>query len=311
MPPARPPEIRCVLNARAINGESPAWEPTEKKLYWIDVKKPSMHRFDPATGEDEHWDLPYWIGCAVPGGQGRVLMAMRGGIAWLNCQTGDMHPLAHPHFDPRQFSANDGKCDPQGRFLFGTMYHPLHPAPARDPEAGPIVRFDAGTRRCDILSGDIKESNGMAWSPDGCTMYHSSTTEKKIYRFDFDPVTGDLSNRRLFVTVEAPDDGGPDGGAVDSEGCYWSAVYGTGKLLRFDGDGKVEREIKMPVPNPTMPAFGGDDLRTVYVTTARRHESDWNELLHPHDGGVFAFEAPAPGLPTNLAADTYFVEAAQ
>ena len=305
------PEIRCVLNARAINGESPAWSADEKKLYWIDVRKPSVHRFDPTTGKDEHWILPSWIGCVVPDGKGRVLMAFRGGIAWLDCQTGDMHPLAHPHFDPRQFSANDGKCDPQGRFLFGTMYHPLHPAPALDPKAGPIVRFDARTRRCDILSGDIKESNGMAWSPDGRTMFHSSTTENKIYRFDFDPVTGNISNRRLFATVDAPNNGGPDGGAVDSEGCYWSAVYGTGKLLRFDPGGKIEREIMMPVPNSTMPTFGDDDLRTIYVTTARRHESNWNELLHPHDGAIFAFEAPAPGLPTNLAADAYFVETAR
>ena len=304
---ASQPEIRCALSARAINGESPTWCAPEQRLYWIDVKKPAVHRFDPATGQDESWTLPCWIGCAVPGGAGRVLTALRDGVAWLDCQTGELHMLAPSPFDTRSFSANDGKCDPQGRFLFGTMYHPLDPAPTRASHATPVFRFNAATRRFDPLTRDITESNGMAWSPDGRTMYHSDTKQRTIHAFDFDADTGALTNRRLFATVEAPDDGGPDGGTVDSEGCYWSAVYGTGKLVRFDPDGKIEREIILPVPNPTMPAFGGVDWRTLYVTTARRREADWNELLHPHDGAIFSFEAPAPGLPPFLADDSYFV----
>ncbi len=301
------PDIRCVLSARAINGESPAWCAPEKRLYWIDVKKPAMHRFDPATGEDECWMLPSWIGCAVPGGAGRVLMALRDGVAWLDCPSGELHMLAPAPFDARQNAANDGKCDPQGRFLFGTMYHPLAPAPTNAPAAGPIFRFDAGTRQFRPQTRDITESNGMAWSPDGCTMYHAATKEKTIHTFDFDAREGSLSNRRIFATVEAPDNGGPDGGAVDQEGFYWSCVFGTGKVLRFDPAGKIEREIVMPVLNPTMPAFGGEDLRTVYVTTARRQDSALTDWLHPHDGNLFAFEAPAPGAPCALADNAYFV----
>ena len=291
----------------AINGESPTWSAREDRLYWIDVKKPAVHRFDPATGQDDCWVLPAWIGCAVPDGYGRVLMALRDGIGWLDCHSGELHPLAPAPFDPRRFAANDGKCDPRGHFLFGTMYQPLDPAPAKEPHATPVFRFDAVSRRCSPLTRDITESNGMAWSPDGRTMYHSDTKEKAIYTFDFDRDQGVVSNRRLFATVEAPDEGGPDGGAVDSEGCYWSAVYGTGKLLRFDPEGRIEREVVMPVPNPTMPAFGGKDLRTVYVTSARRGEGTFNALLHPHDGAIFAFEAPAPGLSAFLADPAYFV----
>ena len=304
---ARRPDIHCVLAAQAINGESPAWCAPEKRLYWVDVKKPAMHRFDPATGKDECWLLPSWIGCAVPGGAERVLMALRDGVAWLDCQSGELHMLAPAPFDPRQNAANDGKCDSQGRFLFGTMFHPLGPAPTQAPAARPVFRFDAETRQFHSLTSDITESNGMAWSPDGRTMYHSATKSKTIHVFDFDARDGSLANRRLFATVEAPDDGGPDGGAVDCEGFYWSCIFGTGKLLRFDPDGKIEREVVMPVPNPTMPAFGGEDLRTLYVTTARRHHSALNEWLHPQDGNLFAFEAPVAGAPCALAANAYFV----
>jgi sugar lactone lactonase YvrE len=298
---AQQPDIECVLSAQAINGESPAWSASEKRLYWIDVKKPAMHRFDPATKQDEWWELPSWIGCAVPDGTGRVLMALRDGIGWLDCPTGELHMLAPAPFDARQNSANDGKCDPHGRFLFGTMSHPLHPIPTRAPKAYPVFRFDAATMRCVPLTRDITESNGMAWSPDGRTMYHSATKQKTIHAFDFDARDGLLTNRRLFARVEAP------GGAVDSEGFYWSCVFGTGKLLRFDPEGQIEREIVMPVLNPTMPAFGGEDLRTLYVTTARRNESALNELLHAEDGNLFAFEAPAPGAPCALADNAYFV----
>lgn len=303
-----PPEITCVLTAHAINGESPAWCVEEQALYWIDVKEPSLHRFDPASGQDEFWLLPSWVGCAVPGGGRRVLMALRDGVAWLDCRTGDLQMLGPVPFDPRQFFSNDGKCDPQGRFWFGPMYEPLAPAPAVEPDASPLLRFDAGTRCCVPETHAINVSNGIAWSADGRTMYHSDTKEKTIYTYAFDPAAGTLGERRRFAVVDAPGSGGPDGGAMDSEGCYWSAIYGAGKLLRFDPDGKVEREIAMPVSNPTMPAFGGPDLCTVYVTSARHSSSTVNRWLHPHDGGLFAFEAPAPGLPIALASADYFVQ---
>lgn len=301
------PEIRCVLSAHALNGESPAWCAQEQRLYWIDVREPSLHRFDPATGCDESWLLPSWVGCAVPGGNGKVLLALRDGLGWLDCATGALRMLASVPFDPRQFFSNDGKCDPQGRFWFGPMYEPLAPAPTAEPAASPLLRFDAGTRRCVPETHAVNVSNGIAWSADGRTMYHSDTKKKTIYIYEFDGASGTVGERRRFAVVDAPDDGGPDGGAMDSEGCYWSAIFGAGKLLRFDPVGRVEREVAMPVRNPTMPAFGGPDLRTLYVTSARQTTSLLNRWFNPRDGGLFAFEAPAAGLPTPLASAEYFV----
>ena len=305
--PRHQPEIRCVLAAHALNGESPAWSVSEQLLYWVDVREPSLHRFDPASGRDEFWRLPARVGCAVPGNGGRVLLALRDGIAWLNCVDGALRMLAPVPFDPRQFFSNDGKCDPQGRFWFGPMYEPLAPAPAAEPTANPLLRFDATDRRCVPQAHAANVSNGIAWSPDGRTMYHSDTKQKTIYAYEFDAAAGTVGERRRFAVVDARGDGGPDGGAVDSEGCYWSAIYGGGKLLRFDPDGRVEREVILPVRNPTMPAFGGPDLRTVYVTSARQIRARVGRWLRPREGGIFAFEAPVPGLPTSPAADAYFV----
>ena len=210
-------------------------------------------------------------------------------------------------FDPCRFFSNDGKCDPQGRLWFGPMYEPLAPPPAAEPAASPLLRFDAATRRCVPQTHAVNVSNGIAWSADGRTMYHSDTRKKTIYTYDFDGATGTLGERRQFAVVDTSGQGGPDGGAVDSEGCYWSAIYGAGKLLRFDPEGRVEREVAMPVRNPTMPAFGGPDLRTLYVTSARRANGRWDRWLHPRDGGVFAFQGPAPGLAASLASAVYFI----
>lgn len=188
-------EIRCVLSAHAINGESPAWCPQESVLYWIDVKEPAVHRFYPATGRDQSWLLPSWVGCAVPGGDGEILLALREGIGWLDCANGSLHMLAPVPFDPRQFFSNDGKCDPQGRFWFGPMYQPLAPAPAVEPDASPLLRFDADTRRCVPQTHAVNVSNGIAWSADGRTMYHSDAKEKTIYAYEFDGATGSLLGR--------------------------------------------------------------------------------------------------------------------
>ena len=303
-----PPEVHCVLSAHAANGESPVWSETERRLYWVDTKEPSLHRFDPVTGNDESWQMPSTVGCAVPGTGGNVLITLRSGVARMDCNTGELRILAPVPFDVRRFTSNDGKCDPQGRLWFGPMYAPLLPTPENVSKAGPLLRFDARTRRCVSMQPEVTVPNGLAGSPDGRTMYHADTGTRTIYTYEFDGRDGTLGERRRFAVVEG--NGGPDGGAMDSEGCYWSAIYGAGKLLRFDPDGKVEREVPVPVRNPTMPAFGGTDWRTVYVTSARQSESAANRLMHPHEGGLFAFEAPAPGVPTHHAAPEYFIDGA-
>jgi sugar lactone lactonase YvrE len=292
-------EGRLVLRRASITGESPVWCERTQRLFWVDVQQPALHRLDPATGLDESWIMPAWAGCLALGGgaaEGCVLLGLRLGAYRFDLSTGALTLVAPAPYDPRRFFLNDGKCDRQGRFWVGPMRHALLPL-VGEPGAdkGPLWRLDGGT-----LVPQGKEaalSNGLAWSPDGRTMYHSDTMSGDIYAWDYEPLTGDTTRGRVFAHVEGVP--GPDGAEVDSEGFYWSAINGQGRILRFDPNGQVEREVAVPFKYPTMIAFGGANLRTAFVTSGRWAIADKDAADYPFDGGIFAFDAPAPGLPTS------------
>jgi sugar lactone lactonase YvrE len=292
-------EGRLVLRRASITGESPVWCERTQRLYWVDVQQPALHRLDPATGLDESWIMPAWVGCLALGGgaaEGSVLVGLRLGAYRFDLATGALTLVAPAPYDPRRFFLNDGKCDRQGRFWVRPMRHALLPL-VGEPGAdkGPLWRLDG--QHLVPQGKEATLSNGLAWSPDGRTMYHSHTMSGDIYAWDYHPGTGEMTRGRLFAHVEgAP---GPDGAEVDIEGFYWSAINGQGRILRFDPEGKVEREVAVPFKYPTMIAFGGADLRTAFVTSGRWAIADKDAADHPYDGGIFAFDAPAPGLPTS------------
>ncbi len=291
-------EIRCVLKAEAITGECTIWSETEARLYWVDIQEPALHRFDPATGQDEHWELPTWVGCFALGEGGRVLVALRNELAWLNLDLGVLTHAAEMPYDPRRFFANDGRADPQGRFWFGPMYEPYGDI-QRGPKEAPLWRFDPATGETAAMTDPVGTSNGLAWSPDGETMYHSDTNQKLIWTYRFHGDEGRLSDKRVFAKVETVGFGGPDGGCVDAEGYYWAAIFNGGRLIRFDPKGRIEREVMMPVQYPTMCAIGGPDGRTAFVASANKPLSPEQRKAHPLAGAIFSFEAPAPGLPAH------------
>ena len=290
-------DIRLVLRANALNGETPAWCAARRRLFWIDVRAPALHLFDPATGRDQSWHMPAWIGCYGLTERGAIV-ALRTGLFDFTLDTGALTFVAPPPCDVRRFALNDGRCDPRGRLLIGTMYLPLPPGDQqpKEPHGTPLWRYD-NNGRWHAVTPNVHTSNGLAWSPDGRTMYHSDTTARTIWAWDYDPQSGTPSNQRVFAHLaDAPNDGGPDGATVDREGFYWCAVYGAGALRRYDPAGKLEREIKLPVRYPTMPAFGGDRLDTLYVTSANWELSEDERRRHRDEGGLFAVAAPVPGL---------------
>ena len=301
-------QIELLCRAGALNGEGPVWSVSEQRLYWVDIRAPALHRFDPATKRNETWAMPAWIGCLALNEDGAVVVALRTGLFRFDTESGALAFLAPAPFDPRRFAFNDGGCDRAGRFFAGTMLDPLEPA---DPEgsagATPLWQYDVRGGWVGVTP-EVETSNGLAWSPDGRTMYHSDTARKTVWQYDYDTATGVAENRRIFAHVEEGE--GPDGAAVDSEGFYLCAAFGGSCLLRFDPDGKLERRIAMPARFVTMPAFGGPDLSTLFVTSACFPVPEADRARHPNEGALFALEAPAPGLaPHPMNAGPAFIAA--
>jgi sugar lactone lactonase YvrE len=289
-------DVQRVLRADALNGECPRWRAEERRLYWVDMRAPALHRLDPDSGHDEVWPMPAWIGCYAFMADGGLLAALRGGLYRFDPSDGSLASLAAPPYDVERFCFNDGGCDPEGRFIVGPFFAPTTHAARSGPQVAPVWRYEASSWRA--LTQPVQISNGLAWSPDGRTLYHADTARKTIWAAAYDPGTGWMGPARVFAQVEGGGSkGGPDGAVVDGDGFYICALFGGGCLLRFDPDGRLERRIDVRARYPTMPAFGGDDLAVLYVTSASFPLPEKERPAHPDDGAIFALEAPVPGLP--------------
>jgi L-arabinonolactonase len=292
------PSVECVLDIKAKLGECPVWCPSTGSLYWIDIQAPSLNRFDPSTGSNRVWMLPEPIGSfALCEDKRTALLALKSGLCRFDLASGDLTPLAAPEPNLPHNRLNDGRCDRQGRFWVGSMRDPPEPS----APTGSLYRFDS-TGRCMPMVGGLYVANGLAFSPDGRILYHSDSfpAVRSIWRWDLDVASGAIANRRLFVDTHGMP-GRPDGGAVDADGCYWSAATGGWELVRFTPAGKVDRRIPLPVAKPSMLAFGGARLDTIYVTSIRPADADLSK--QPLAGSLFAIEAGLSGLPEPLFAD--------
>ena len=288
-PPVSAGALRCALDIRASLGECPVWSTAEQALYWADINAPSLNRFDPATGGNRVMPMPSSIGSFALRKRGGFIVALRDGL-WLARPDGTLERrMVEAPYDPAHHRFNDGRCDPQGRFFAGTMNE------KRDAPSAALYRVDTDFAITEIFA-NLTISNGLAWSPDGRTMYHADTPALTINAFDFDAASGMPSKRRVFARFEAETDR-PDGAAVDSEGCYWIAFYRGGRVVRLSPAGKMLASFPLPAKCPTMCAFGGADLKTLYVTSARQ-QRDAEELARlPQSGGIFAMRVDVPGLP--------------
>jgi sugar lactone lactonase YvrE len=294
-------EVRVAVASAALLGESPFWHPRERALYYCDIPDRKLQRFDPVSGELLHWDFDADLASCAPCLDGQLLLAMRDGLWRFDPQTGARKRLAEPPYDPAKERFNDGKCDPQGRFWVGTIYEP------RDAAKATLHCWNGAklVKRAD----NATVGNGLAWSPNGRTLYWSDTKAHTIYAFDFEPASGELSGRRVFASFPVKQDGQsldsyggrPDGAAVDAEGCYWVAMFEGQRLLRLSPAGELLREVRLPVRCATMPCFGGADLKTIYITTSREKRPAAELTMQPMAGCVLALDVDVPGLPVNFA----------
>jgi len=284
-----PSALTCILDARSSLGECPVWSAREQALYWIDINEPALHRFDPQTGVDRAMPMPESIGSFALRAQGGFVVALRSGIFFADAAGRVERKVVDAPYDPHHHRFNDGRCDPRGRFLVGTMNE------SRDGASGVLYRLDPDLTLHELFGG-ITISNGLGFSPDGRTMYHADTTAHVVRAYDYDLATGTPGAPRIFAQWPGETDR-PDGAAVDSAGDYWVAFYRGGKLVQLSPRGELVREHPLDALCPTMPAFGGPDLRTLYVTSARQERPPDELARLPRSGGLFSTRAAVAGQP--------------
>jgi sugar lactone lactonase YvrE len=277
------------LDARAELGEGPRWHAGEQRLYWVDIARNALHRFDPATGQDmmRRFDAP--VGCFAFRAGGGFLLAMKDGFATL--AEWDVQPVpfgAQIFADRPEIRSNDGRTDPAGRFWMGSVNT------AKSAHDAALYRLD-GDGTIAPVEGGMLTCNGAAFTQDGRRFFHSDTPSHAIRAYDCDPATGTLSGRSIFHQFPMGQ-GRPDGGSADAEGCYWVALFDGGRVVRLSPAGAILAEVALPAQRPTMVCFGGDDLRTAFVTTARAGMSAQELAAQPLSGGIFSFRVDVPGL---------------
>ncbi|MEI9985165.1 MAG: SMP-30/gluconolactonase/LRE family protein [Aliidongia sp.] len=279
--------FELALDAGLRLGESPVWLAAEQRLVFVDIHGQALHWFDPATDKHVIRQLDEEIGCVAPATEGRYIAGLRSGL-WLLDQDGGKIRLLSANPEPNATNRfNDGRTDPAGRFLAGTIDEPKAGGTAH------LYRYDR--RGLVALAGGLLTSNGLAFSPDGRVMYHADTPRFVVRRYDYDPATGEARNPQIFIQLDpnGTDRGRPDGAAVDCDGCYWTALYEGGRVQRYSPEGKLVGEFPVPARKPTMIAFGGAALDMLYVTTAADPEDAVS-------GALWAMPAPRPGLSAPL-----------
>ena len=294
-------QAELVLDARAQLGECPLWSAAEQCLYWIDIAGRRVHRYDPATNLDRVWWVPCEPGCIALAEKGGLVAALRDGFYRFYPQEGLLDKLADAPYDSGDMRFNDGRCDSAGRFWAGAMYEPrtAELAAMFCLERG-ATRLGWGPQQSPEQHFGVKVSNGLAFAEDGKSLFQSDTPNHVIYRFEFDAASGQVGERQVFARLPAKGEadvygGRPDGAAIDAEGCYWSAQYEGGRVLRFSPQGEIIGIVRVPVTRPTMVAFGGADLRTLYITSAREGAGDDELARQPQAGGLFAVRLDVAG----------------
>ncbi|MEK1925931.1 MAG: SMP-30/gluconolactonase/LRE family protein [Rhizobium giardinii] len=282
-----------VLDLKASLGECPLWSVAEQVLYFVDIKRCRIHRFDPHARALTTLELPEEVGCIGLAAGGGFIAGLRSGLWLVGADGALLRKLADNPEDQTISRFNDGMVDPKGRFIAGTVDE------TREKGSAGLYRYDRnGLAR---LADGLLTSNGVAFSPDGLRLYHADTLRYTLYTYDYAPETGIASNRQVFARFGSDTDPGrPDGGAVDVEGCYWTALFEGGRVQRYSADGVLLAEYPVPAMCPTMVTFGGADMRTLYCTSASSGRSDSEIADFPLSGGLFAMRIDVAGLPKPL-----------
>jgi len=285
-----------IVGAGAILGEGPTWDPIGRALWFVDIKRLRLHRFTPSTGRYESWIAPSQPGWIFPADEQALIVGLQTGLHRFVPAENSFTLLADPEPDLPGNRLNDATVAPDGTIWFGTMDD------SETASTGCLYSFDGKVARQSL--DPVAISNGPAFSPDGGTLYYVDTLGRMVWAIEV--TDGRLGTKRPFVRIE-DGAGNPDGPTVDAEGCVWIGLFGGWCVRRYSPGGALLKEVGFPVANVTKIAFGGDDLRTVYATTASKGLDETALAAQPEAGNLFAFHSTVPGLPTprpTLAAAT-------
>lgn len=289
-------DYQVALEACALLGEGPLWDQRSRRLLWVDIHGQTVGRFDPVTGRNESIPVATMVGAVVPAQDGGLVVALQEGFARLDPVSHRLStPIRPAGHDGTTTRFNDGKCDPAGRFLAGTM------SLAGAPRAGALHVLEAGGQTRTLLTG-VSISNGLAWRPDGQLLYYIDTPTRRVAAFDYDLANGTLRNRRIALDIPAVL-GYPDGMTIDAEGMLWIALWGGGAVTRWDpSTGRLLSTHRLPVSHVTSCAFGGDKLDILFVTTARTDLGTAQLAAEPLAGSIFTLEPRTEGMPASVFA---------
>lgn len=278
----------CVWRVGATLGEGAVWHAASRCVVFVDIKGRRLYRYDPHTDVRRSWAAPGQIGFALPNVDGSWVCGVQGGLYRFDFASGIFSRTLPVETGRPGNRLNDGYVDRTGALWFGSMDD------AEREASGQLYRVGRDGR-LNVRDSGYVITNGPTASPDGRTLYHTDTLQRVVYAFDLGD-DGSLERKRVFANIDGS--GCPDGMAVDEEGCVWVALFGGGRIERFSPDGRCIGRVDFPCSNITKLAFGGDDLQTVYATTARKGLTDEALLREPLAGGLFAFRAPVKGLPS-------------
>lgn len=268
-------------------GEGPIWDPSSRELIWIDVTQGKIHRFNPSRGSNETLNIPMHIGAVGLYSDTHLVAAVRDGFATIDKGSGSLTYL-NRLIDDTGIRFNDGKCDPFGNFIAGTMRY--------EPEPGTAALYSCNPQgEVHEILGNIGLSNGLCWNEDGTLFYYIDTLTRQIREFQYREVESRITNGKVLYEFAASD-GSPDGMTIDSAGRLWVAMWGGGKVMCIDHDGELVHEIPLPITQPTSVAFGGADFKTLFITSAKYQLSESQLAQEPLAGSIFSLESTIAGV---------------
>jgi sugar lactone lactonase YvrE len=282
-------DFQVAASTADVLGESPVWVAQTGHLYWVDLRRPALHRLEPASGRVETWAMPEVIGAVVPRASGGVVVALKHGLHAFDPALAALTPLVEVEAGPPQNRLNDAKCDVAGRIWCGSMWD------FGLQTTGSLYRIEPDLQ-VQAVRGAVTIANAIAFAPDNRTMYFADTRRGSVERADFDAGTGEIGGWSDFAEADAAP-GRPDGATVDAQGFVWNARYQGGCLARFAPDGRLDRLVSLPVTQPTSCCFGGPDLATLFVTTATQKLDEAQTRSQPLAGSLLAVDVGVAGLP--------------